>query len=303
MLNRAGATWTAILAVLLASVTSGPALAAPARKTTAVLVDKKTNTLHVAHYVDGAYEIVKSYHATLGQVTGDKVSEGDLKTPEGIYTFKNKQLPPQLKPKFGKMGFGIDFPNSFDHIAGYTGSAIMLHATNEPERLKKNYDSEGCVVVNNDEITEIQPYIRLGLTPILIFAELSTADPAAMKPGQSPQLKSFFESWIQAWETKGIDPYIEHYHSDFSAQGKNKDAWKAYKSSLNSRYSSIQIGPEDVRYYTHPKYSVITFTQNYRSKLKHGGWGHRSRGTKILYIAEEAGKPKIISETYTTLMW
>jgi hypothetical protein len=83
----------------------------------------------------------------------------------------------------------------------------------------------------------------------------------------------------------------------------NRDGWKAFKDSLNSRYSEIQIGPEDVRYYNHPKYSVITFTQNYRSKLQSGGWGHRSRGTKILYIAEEAGQPKIISETYTTLMW
>jgi hypothetical protein len=48
---------------------------------------------------------------------------------------------------------------------------------------------------------------------------------------------------------------------------------------------------------------MITFTQNYRSKLKDGSWGHRSRGTKILYVAEEQGQPKIIAETYTTLMW
>lgn len=267
---------------------------------TAILVDKKTNTLHLTRYVDGAYQIIKSYHATLGQVTGDKISEGDLKTPEGIYTFKSRIIPPTLRPKFGKMAFYMNFPNDFDKIAGYTGSAIMLHATNEPERLTKNYDSEGCVVVKNEEITEIQPNIRLGLTPILIFGELNDE---FLKPGQSPALKSFFESWIKAWESKEIEAYISHYHSDFSAQNKNKDHWKAYKQSLNTRYVNISVGPEDVQYYRHPKYSMITFTQNYRSKLKGGGWGHRSRGTKILYIAEEAGQPKIISETYTTLMW
>lgn len=267
---------------------------------TAILVDKKTNTLHVAHYADGAYQIIKSYHATLGQVRGDKFSEGDLKTPEGIYVFKNKQTPPALKPKFGKMAFQLNFPNAFDRIAGYTGSNILLHATDEPQRLKKNYDSEGCVVVNDEEITEISRSIRLGLTPILVFPELGDE---YLKPGQSAELKAFFESWIRDWEGKSIDSYIEHYHSDFSANGMNRDEWKKFKSSLNSRYSSISIGPEDVYYYRHPKYSMITFTQNYRSKLKGGGWGHRSRGTKILYIAEEAGKPKIISETYTTLMW
>ena len=70
------------------------------------------------------------------------------------------------------------------------------------------------------------------------------------------------------------------------AQGKDKDAWKAYKASLNQRYASIEIGPEDVMYYRHPKYSMITFTQNYRSKLNGGGWGHRSRGTKIREVTK-----------------
>jgi murein L,D-transpeptidase YafK len=271
-----------------------------AKATTAVLVDKKTNTLEVTEYADGEYKVIKSFHATVGKVAGDKMDEADLKTPEGIYTLTTRLTPPSLPAKFGVMAFTIDFPNTYDRLAGRTGNGIMLHATNAPERLKQNYDSEGCVVVNNEELEEIRPHIRLGLTPILIFPEL-TAD--YRKPGQDPQLKAFFESWIKAWETKDIDTYISRYHSDFAAQGKDRSSWKSYKSSLNQRYSSIEIGPEDVKYYRHPKYSMITFTQNYRSKLKGGGWGHRSRGTKILYVAEEASQPKIIAETYTTLMW
>jgi murein L,D-transpeptidase YafK len=277
-----------------------PNAVAAAKPTTAILVDKKTNMLHVAEYVDGRYQTVKSFHATLGKVKGDKESEADLKTPEGIYTFKAKLGPPSLKPKFGIMAFYVNYPNTYDEMAGRTGFDIMLHATNDPKRLDQNYDSEGCVVLKNEELEQVRPYIRLGLTPILIFPELTDQ---YLAPGQNPSLKGFFESWIKSWETESIDAYIEHYHSDFSAQGKNRDAWKAYKSGLNNRYSSIEIGPEDVKYYQHPKYSMITFTQNYRSKLKGGGWGHRSRGTKILYVAEEAGKPRIIAETYTTLMW
>lgn len=268
--------------------------------TTALLVDKKTNTLQLAEYADGAYKTLKTFHVTLGKVAGDKENEGDLKTPEGIYTFKSYLTPPSLKPKFGSMAFYIDYPNTYDQMAGRTGYDIMLHSTDTPERLKQNYDSEGCIVLENDQIREVKPYIRLGLTPILVFPELSEQ---YLKPGQDTKLKAFFESWIKDWESKGIDGYISHYHSDFSAQGKNKDQWKSYKAALNSRYSTISIGPEDVRYYRHPKYSMITFTQNYRSRLKAGGVGHQSRGTKILYVAEEAGEPKIVAETYTTLMW
>ncbi len=289
--------------ILLILTISMPVLAlvpATAKTTTAILVDKKTNQLHLCEYTNGEYHIRKSYHATLGKVQGDKEDENDLKTPEGIYIFSSLMLPPALQPKFGAMGFTMDFPNAFDRLAGRRGNGIMLHATNEPERLKQNYDSQGCIVVRNDEIKEISPKIRLGLTPILVFHDLT---PEFMQPGKDTELVSFFNNWIKSWEGKQIDKYINHYHSDFSASGKNRAGWKSYKANLNSRYSVIEIHPEDVHYYRHPKYSIVTFTQNYRSRLKSGGWGHRSRGTKILYIAEEERQPKIIAETFTNLLW
>ena len=104
--------------------------------TTAILVDKKTKTLMVTEYVDGAYRPIKTFHATLGKVEGDKMDESDLKTPEGIYTFTSLLRPPGLARKFGVMAFYIDFPNTYDKLAGRTGNGIMLHATNEPDRLK-----------------------------------------------------------------------------------------------------------------------------------------------------------------------
>jgi murein L,D-transpeptidase YafK len=282
---------------------SPPALPKPDPKQkllTAILVDKKTNMLHLMDYKKGRYETIKSYHTTLGQVKGDKEEEGDLKTPEGIYTFTSHLTPPTLKPKFGAMAFYVNYPNTYDKIAGRTGHDIMLHSTDTPLRLKQNFDSLGCIVVEDDQIKEIKPYIRLGLTPILIFPELTDE---YLTPGQDESLKKFFTNWIKAWESRDITQYINGYHSDFTAQGKDIKAWRAFKASLISKYSSIEINPEDVMYYRHPKYSMITFTQNYRSRLKSGGWGHRSRGTKILYVGEEAGQPKIIAETFTNLMW
>jgi murein L,D-transpeptidase YafK len=287
------------LIVFLGGATSQAATNPPHPKT-AILVDKKTNTLRVCEIQDGVFKVIKTFHATLGQVQGDKEDEGDLKTPEGIYTAKTRLTPPGLKPIFGSMAFYLNFPNTFDQLAGHRGSDIMLHATDTPDRLKKNYDSKGCVVVNNDEIKEIAPYIRLGLTPIIIFPELTDE---FLNPGQDPKLSGFFQDWIQAWESRDVNKYIEHYHTDFVDHGKNRDAWKKYKDGLTRMYSEIRIHPEDVVYIRHPKYSMITFTQNYQSKLQSGGWGHRSRGTKILYIAEEQGQPRIIAESYTPLMW
>ena len=286
----------AILGIKLVpfAIASGPAVP------TALIVDKKSNTLQLCKYQNGTCQIVKTYRATLGRVKGDKEMEGDLKTPEGIYIFQNQMRAPALKPKFGKMAFYMNYPNAFDQLAGRTGRDIMLHATNEPERLKKDYDSEGCVVVRNEDIEEIEPNIRLGLTPILIFSELTNE---SLRNGQNSKLQTFFEGWVKAWENKDIEKYINYYHSDFSFDGKNRLAWKAYKTSLNSRYLTIQVNPENVQFYFHPKYSMISFVQNYRSTLKGGGVGHRSRGTKTLYVAEEAGEPKLIAETFSTLVF
>jgi murein L,D-transpeptidase YafK len=267
---------------------------------TVILVDKSKNQLHVAEYINGDYSILKTYSATVGKVKGDKSDEGDLKTPEGIYHFSALLRPPSLKPEFGVMAFYVNYPNPYDQIAGRTGFDIMLHATNEPSRLKLNFDSKGCIVVKNEDLQEIQSKIRLNLTPILIFPDFSGE---FRRPASDTKLKAFFERWTKSWETKDIEPYIATYHSLFSAQGKDRDAWKAYKSSLNKRYASIKVTVENPQFYKHPKYSMITFVQNYHSKFKNGRDAHRSRGTKVLYVAEEDGEFKIIAETYTQLMW
>jgi murein L,D-transpeptidase YafK len=280
-----------------------------------LILDKFSNTLNLAIYRDEGYKVVNSYHATLGQVQGDKLQTNDLKTPEGIYIFENARISAKLAPKavqvasrnvfifpiltykLGIMAFSMNFPNPFDRLTGATGSGIMMHGTNEPERLKKKLDSEGCIVISNESMIELKPYIQFGITPILIFANLKN-DSSYLVPNEQAQLRAFFNSWISAWATKNIDVYIDHYHSKFVSQGKNLAAWKSYKNRLNQQYESIDVSADAVSLYAHPKYYTIIFTQNYGSRLKNGNLGHKSVGKKIVYIALENNTMKIISEHY-----
>jgi murein L,D-transpeptidase YafK len=272
---------------------------------TLILVDKKTNLLHVAHYeADDSYKILKTYHATTGKVKGDKEEEGDLKTPEGVYQFSSKILPPRIKPKFGAMAFYVNYPNHYDQIADCTGNNIMLHGTNEPERLKRDFDSEGCVVVLNEELREIERSIQVGLTPVLIFDALT---PEFKSGGRDEKLHRFFDSWIKDWESRDPEKYMSHYHTDFTSPIKgrtfDRDSWKQYKATLTKKYSSIRVNASEPFFFRHPKYTMMMFTQDYESELKNGKKGLVSRGTKTLYIAEENGEPKIISENFSQMMW
>jgi len=269
-------------------------------KATAILVDKSRNQLHLVYYHPEKYETIKTFRTTFGQVKGAKIAEGDLKTPEGVFFFKSLILPPALKRKFGAMAFYVNYPNAFDRLARRTGYDILLHSTDEPERLVRDLDSEGCVVVNDEEITFIRPYIRLNLTPFLIFDQL---DPQYLNPSGDPKLKTFFESWVDAWENKKIDSYINSYHSAFTYQGRTLAQYRAHKDQLNKQYKNIEVKPDKVMYFRHPQYNVVIFIQNYRSILQNGQAGHTSRGTKILHIAEEGGEYKIIDEDYTLMTW
>lgn len=272
---------------------------------TLILVDKKTNLLHLAHYEnDDSFKVIKTYHTTTGKVKGDKELEGDLKTPEGVYQFTNKLFPPSIKPKFGSMAFYVNYPNAYDQIAGCTGNNIMLHGTDAPERLKKDFDSEGCVVLQNEDLKEVEQSIQVRLTPFMIFDDLQ---PQFKNGGRDEKLHRFFDSWIKDWESRDVEKYMSHYHTDFASPIKGKwfdrDQWKSYKGILTNKYSKIEVNASNPYFFRHPKYTMMMFTQDYISTLKNGGKGLISRGTKILYIAEEKGEPKIISENFSEMMW
>lgn len=281
------------LSLLLFSVSS---FAATEKALSVVLVNKKAFQAHMAEYRKDSIQILKTYHATLGKALGDKFATDDKKTPEGIYFFKAKRTPPHLAKKFGIMAFPVDYPNPIDRLEKRTGFGIMLHSTDDPPRLQRNLDSDGCVVVDNPEIKEMEPKIRLGLTPMIVYDEMK---PEYLNENYKPKVKDLFNKWLSAWRTKDIDTYIAAYHHSFSNNSMNLKAYKAYKSSLNQKYDRIQIDAENIRFFYHPKYDVVAFTQDYRSYNKSGTQMFRSAGTKYLYIkVDEQGNPGIVHEDF-----
>ncbi|MEK6555414.1 MAG: hypothetical protein AABZ31_09250, partial [Bdellovibrionota bacterium] len=51
----------------------------------AIIADKAKRTLTLWHFKDGKIDLVDAYPMDIGKAGGDKVSNGDHKTPEGIY--------------------------------------------------------------------------------------------------------------------------------------------------------------------------------------------------------------------------
>ncbi len=137
----------------------------PITKVDLVLIDKKRRLLHL---IDEG-NIQKSYRIALGgNPTGDKVSEGDLRTPEGMYFFeaKNKRSDYYLSLK-------INYPNAQDIKDSLKkgikdpGKDIMVHGLPNSWvkrkfiRHPKDW-TKGCIAVTNYEIQEIFSLVQLG---------------------------------------------------------------------------------------------------------------------------------------------
>jgi murein L,D-transpeptidase YafK len=134
------------------------------------LVVWKSNGIMEA-YADG--KIIKTYNVSIGQnPEGDKIEEGDKRTPEGTY-FINDKNP---KSQYHK-NLGISYPNAAD-IREATernvkpGGEIKIHGLKNGLGLIGKFHrifnwTAGCVAVTNEEIDELYDHVAVG-TPIKI---------------------------------------------------------------------------------------------------------------------------------------
>jgi murein L,D-transpeptidase YafK len=262
-----------------------------------LVVDKKTNTMQLIQLTDEGPKVIKTYRATLGLVAGDKEFEGDKKTPEGIYFFEEFRRPPTIEPKFGALALTLNFPNPYDRLIKHTGSGIWLHSTDDPTRLSRAFDSLGCVVISNNEITELAKTINYKTTPIAIYDDYEKSAPF-QSAEHLASLKAFVNNWAKAWSSKDIEAYIADYHPDFSNDGKSLKQWRDHKSQLNRAYDRIEVGISHLTVLSHPKYDIAIFQQNYASKLKNGKIAKSTNGIKFLYLVKDKSGPKILAEEF-----
>lgn len=76
-------------------------------------------------------------------LTGPKLHEGDLQSPEGFYSLTSDSMHPDSR---FHLALDISFPNEYDKAHGRTGSALMIHG---------DCVSRGCYAMTDSYIEEI----------------------------------------------------------------------------------------------------------------------------------------------------
>ncbi|WP_127715765.1 murein L,D-transpeptidase family protein [Halobacteriovorax sp. HLS] len=267
-----------------------------------IVAEKSTHSLYLYSNENGLPALVKEYPMATGKKAGDKIFQGDHRTPEGIYFFTDFLTHQDLLDRHGKQGqiygvgaFVMNYPNPIDQRAGKTGGGIWLHSTNDETRIDKGLDSRGCVVATNSNLIEISKFLELNRTPIIVVHNMQYLTKTAWLKERS-KLNDTLEQWLTGWQNENTELYFNSYHKEqfFDKFRGNYEQFKQYKRAVFNNAGTPKVEIEDVSIFRVKDYAVISFQQIYTSNTIN------DIGRKTLYLKQDKYYEwKIVNETWT----
>ena len=264
----------------------------------ALLVDKSQHRLYVFERQDQDQppQLVRDFYTSTGKLEGNKKKSGDLRTPEGVY-FITSYIPDEKLPdKYGIGAFPMDYPNALDQHQGKTGDGIWLHGTDRIYYSRPPLDSEGCVVLTNLDPKAVNPFINIGVTPIIIADKLTWVDRQNWLQNRN-DIMTALNSWRSDWESLNVDRYLGHYAADFWNDAFNLKRWKEHKSRVNQGKTYQKVKLDDISLFSYPVTSpsgenlvLASFRQAYQSN------NFSSETRKRLFLEQHNGKWQILYE-------
>ncbi len=232
----------------------------------ALVVDTSRSTLYVYENVKGEPRYLTDFYVTIGKLGTEKVATGDQRTPIGVY-FVQANLPKnQLADMYGSGAFPLSYPNEWDRKHNRTGSGIWLHGTPSDTYSRPPRASNGCVVLNNDDMTRLAPYLQVGITPVIITNKMVWSK--SEDHSERTELLHAIENWRRDWASLDTGAYLKHYARNFSSDNTNYEQWAKQKQAVNAGKSWIKVNLSDVSLLTYPDQPgmvVVNFDQDYSS--------------------------------------
>ncbi len=257
----------------------------------AILVEKQTQQISLFSF-DGAYRKLYNFDCSTGEVSGKKEKSGDKKTPEGIYFFTGSFEKRYLSAIYGDRAFPMDYPNLLDRINGHEGNSIWMHGSDKPIKAR---NSNGCIVLANDNINTLAKYITLHKTPIIVakqFSFVSTKTNIEVKNS----LKQFVNEWNSTLNHGSYEEYISFYDPEYVSQIKWWSEWNNLSNFLKNSESSFSIILEPISIFKSNSIYVARFDQVIRFE----GHNDLSAGSRKLFLTFNNDTFMIIGDEYQT---
>lgn len=255
-----------------------------------IVVDTDKSRLYVYKNTNDHLEYVADYYVTVGKNGIIKQSEGDKRTPIGVY-FARAKLTQPLPDLYGDGAYPLNYPNEWDKENNRKGSGIWIHGTPSNTYSRPPRASDGCVVVTNQDLKELAPILQSGKTPVIIANNLQWLDNANNTEEQ--KLTSAIDEWLNDWRAQDTSKYLAHYSKDFSSNGINFQQWSEHKYRVQASKPDVTISLSDISMFTYPdsekKLVVVDFVQDFNSPTlknkmqKRQYWIQENDTWKIIY--------------------
>ena len=227
-----------------------------------VAVDKNRQTLFVFER-HSPLRLTDKYICTTGQAVGDKIVQGDLKTPEGIY-FVVQRLGSGLDfKKYGNEAYTLNYPNPVDKLRKKTGYGIWIHGRGTSIVPR---ETQGCVAMNNSDIGVLGKNLLPG-TAVTLAAEVTqVAELPAPDKATLAVLEKKTQGWAKAWGSRSSSLFEYYDPQAYSiAQGESFSSFRTQKERLFKSLPWIDTKIRDVHVLQGPGYWVTWFQQDYKA--------------------------------------
>ena len=256
----------------------------------AIAIDTTRARLYLFENTASGMALLGDYYISVGKSGTEKIVEGDLKTPLGIYFVTSNLNPKLLKNFYGSGALPINYPNQLDIQRGKTGSGIWLHGTPPDQFSRAPLATDGCVVLANPDLERIIRTVQIRSTPVVIAKTLQWVAPQNLQRDSAAFEKSL-NAWAYAKSGSDIAKLLSWYAPGFTSYGKSLADWTPGLQAELKKSAGRGIQLKDVSYLHWKDASdtmVVTFAE-----LTHGA---SSGVTKRQYWTLQGNQWKIFFE-------
>jgi murein L,D-transpeptidase YafK len=255
----------------------------------AIAIDASRSRLYLFKNESSGLTLVADFYISVGKSGLEKASEGDRRTPLGIYFITDNLNPNSLGNIYGSGALPINYPNVLDSKRGKTGKGIWLHGTPPEQFSRAPKASDGCVVLSNPDLLQIIRTVQVRTTPVVISKRLNWVSPTTVQLTKKP-FETVLNEWRMAKSDGNIDKVLNFYSPDFSSSGKNLNKWTPLLRQNLKKTKGREVVLRDLsilHWSDSAETMVVTFGEVSAGRLtgptKRQYWSRQSKQWKIFF--------------------
>jgi L,D-transpeptidase YnhG len=256
----------------------------------AIAVDAAHSRLYLFENRATGLTLIDDYYISVGKLGVGKSTEGDQRTPLGVYFITSQLDPKSLKDFYGAGALPINYPNILDMRRGKNGGGIWLHGTPSNQFSRPPLATDGCVVLANPDLQHVIQTVAIRTTPVVITNQITWV-PQDKASSQLDTFKARLNAWRQAKSSGNLAELNAFYANDFNSGGKTRADWLPIlaREVAQARGRDLQIKDLSLLHWQDKEETmVVTFGEV--------AMGQRTGDSKRQYWARRSGQWTIIYE-------